>query len=434
MDFPFNTFVKPYEKPATPEYYNKFFNPNICHVCKRRLETCQEFFKVCECNMISYCSDEHKKIHQKQHHDLCDAILKVNGHKLLLDISNISIVEWVNIKKQLLKLVQAEVQRELEPYEVQMFLFVKSCFVCHTQPDREGFCKNCHCINYCNDHKYALHLHKHFCSQLELGLSLELDIIKLSNSEYPKMTFIDNFPNLDKHLCNMLEFIKQYVLKPEQNTWFTYEFVCTDYMSGPLTVFYGITEMQLISDSSKKPKPFIIHIITAKFMDTFNLPAWELLIHLFNISLIVVMIEPKLNKELQNSTNTLCGLCERRSNTLLFEFYPLLYDDYVKTPSYKSPNLIVGFNVKFSENWSESIHTIQAQNCPLFLTTKSQLKAQKIIKDIYQVIMGDMVTAPCHVNKFCGYMPHRDSNTEYVYFLNKCLITYKNLYGRWART
>ncbi|XP_032668954.1 uncharacterized protein LOC116843050 [Odontomachus brunneus] len=285
MEIPCYSFIKPYDQPIERECYNILFNPNICHVCKKRLGTFK-FIKVCKCSMIFYCCDEHKEIHQKQHQDLCDAIIEVNVHKVLWDTCSRNIVEWIDRKNRLLELVQAKLQRKLKLYERQIFYFIKSCFICYGRPERNGnFCTICYCINYCNAHENALHAHKYFCSRLELSLSLDLGITQ--NFEYPKMNFIIDFPNPYKHLCDMIEFVKQYALQPGQDTWFIDEFILTDYTTNPLTVFYGITEMQLMDHSSKKTKPFIIHVIDAKVMDTYNLPAWELLMHLFNTSLIV---------------------------------------------------------------------------------------------------------------------------------------------------
>lgn len=416
-----NTHLKSDSRPLIPAYYNQYFNPNICHVCKKKLDG--PYLKVCECSMISYCSEEHKQIH-REHDDLCNAIRKVNGYKLLWDIGSLNITEWVDRKKGLLRLVQAELKRELELYEVQIFLFAKSCFVCHVRPEQEeNICKKCYCVNYCNAHKDVLSIHKH-CSRMELGLSLDLDI---NRYDFPKMSFINKFPDCNKHLCNMIEFIKQYVLESEQNFWFTREFVITDYSTKPLTVFYGLTEMQLISPSKKD---FVIHVIGANSEDTLNLSAWELLLHLLNfpLKLKVIIIGQKLyNKTELFTYDNVCEICARRPSKLQFEFYSLLYHEYVKSLSYQQPNVIVGFNIKLDESWCECIRIIQSQNCPLILTAKSRSQALRNT-DIINKILDDVIEIFYNIkNKFRGYIPHRDSDTELIYFLNKHLNLYKNL-------
>lgn len=48
-----------------------YFNPNVCHICK----TTSDGIKKCKgCNMISYCSKEHQKLHWSSHKDLCKSL------------------------------------------------------------------------------------------------------------------------------------------------------------------------------------------------------------------------------------------------------------------------------------------------------------------------------------------------------------------------
>lgn len=64
-----NIQVFEYRGQCTAEYYNQFFNPNICHVCK---SVDRGNLILCDgCCLISYCSQEHKTQHYTEHKRFC---------------------------------------------------------------------------------------------------------------------------------------------------------------------------------------------------------------------------------------------------------------------------------------------------------------------------------------------------------------------------
>ncbi|XP_011139396.1 uncharacterized protein LOC105183155 isoform X2 [Harpegnathos saltator] len=52
-----------------PYQYNSFFHPNLCHVCKLRNNG--NLIECNQCRLISYCSEEHRLLHESEHSRIC---------------------------------------------------------------------------------------------------------------------------------------------------------------------------------------------------------------------------------------------------------------------------------------------------------------------------------------------------------------------------
>ncbi|XP_014474154.1 PREDICTED: uncharacterized protein LOC106744172 [Dinoponera quadriceps] len=91
-----------YDGPLTPDRYNKFFNPNLCHVCKEKdtgnLITCDQYYT------ISYCSMEHKMLHHPEHEQICRTVKKNLEKDPQWRIRKLNPNEWFQSRKLSLNL------------------------------------------------------------------------------------------------------------------------------------------------------------------------------------------------------------------------------------------------------------------------------------------------------------------------------------------
>lgn len=112
------------------ELQNKFFYANVCQVCRsrRNLVPCKR------CKLISYCGEEHRKEHWIQHKDVCKITMNmttVKGKTNLFDgLATTNQEVWLKTKIDLLTNAKLT-KRKLLGFEEQMFLFPKTCLVCH---------------------------------------------------------------------------------------------------------------------------------------------------------------------------------------------------------------------------------------------------------------------------------------------------------------
>ncbi|XP_011149384.1 uncharacterized protein LOC105189153 isoform X2 [Harpegnathos saltator] len=384
--------VNTYRGKISSIYYNKFFHPNICHVCKFN-----GIVKMCnKCYMISYCSEEHKKLHAREHEDICKIIVKSLNANPEWFTRSIPLKDWIESKKKLLNLVKVHLQRELLPYEVQMFMCAKSCFTCQKQIDLLC-CTGCYSVNYCVDHVKEYHEYHYInnCKQLALSLNLDIADINFSFDEDIMQKFL-NFPDDQKPFDNMLSFFAQYILKVDRRnrSWTHEDYISSDYISGPLTIYNGMKKANLHLDKLIFERPAytcIIHIIAANIVDRKSLPAWELLLHYLEKTvetLIIIMIGPELQSE--------------------FGFQP----DF-KTGT-----------------WSRCLLALQTQRCPLLLTAKSQIEMNENMSEIYEVLKKtekDLNATFSDLNEYCALRPYRDFDTNNLFFRNEYMLILKNL-------
>ncbi|EFN78537.1 hypothetical protein EAI_02357, partial [Harpegnathos saltator] len=126
------------------------FNPNICHVCKSVNAETSSYILCDQCCLISYCNVEHKMAHYVEHKDICKIITQLSKVRPQEDDKRYKDwQEWIQSRRELIESIKHRLDRPIEPYEEQMFLWSKSCNVCHQQAELKT-CQMCFSVNYCD--------------------------------------------------------------------------------------------------------------------------------------------------------------------------------------------------------------------------------------------------------------------------------------------
>ncbi|EFN82482.1 hypothetical protein EAI_00186, partial [Harpegnathos saltator] len=317
------------------------FHPNICHVCKKTREVVN-LITCNRCFMISYCSEHHKNLHFLQHHKICAAIEKfLNNNPQYLTRRFSEVVEWYKAQNEFHQSVKEDLGRNLEGYETQMFEFARSCLICCQQTGLSS-CKKCLSVDYCLEHKEEFE-RKHerlSCDHFTLWLRLELPDVQYENTDSLLSKFI-MFTNIRRPFNNMIKFVKEYI-QDGRDEWNAFDYIYSDYVSGPLSVWYGIYYADL-SDVLLTKSTYIIHIIEAGPIERNGLLAWEMLLHFFpNIEeLIVVLLGTELKFEF--GRQEICPRCIRKKKKFIYEFCSTTYSDYKASGVYRRADLIVCF-------------------------------------------------------------------------------------------
>lgn len=422
-----------YIGPYISKYYNQFFNPNICHVCKS--EDINNLTLCDRCYMISYCSERHKTIHQTQHKEICELIVRFATEKpwIVNTYGPVNLYRWGKAKKKFMKLIGQNLFRQLEPYEEQMFMSIKCCFTCYKLYGI-SVCKKCYSVNYCNEHAQNFRKnHGQFtCTQLTLSLNISIATMtdlpaRLTHNFFK---FVDNeVSNLypDDTLLLIMNFLRT---KKEERAivkWTAADYVLSDYISEPLTLFYGVKSAELLHPLHAIDV-FIVHIIVTNSLDKNYLPAWKLFLHGFPKiqKLVIIMIGLKLKPEY--SYDELCEFSNSGTKILSFIFIPNLYHVYAASSKYMRPNVIVGYQIGFDQEktWPKCIKAVQAQACPLFLTCSDGFLVHKCVREIQKILNTDTPHLELK-NLFKSLAPHRDLWADDVYYRNTHIIIYKNL-------
>lgn len=416
-----------YHGQRTAERYNQFFNPNLCHVCKSsnrgNLISCDQ------CCLVFYCSEEHRTEHHSEHEESCWIILWILQVRPKKDTHKFgSWQEWIESRKSLMELIECNVRRPLKSYEKQMILWTKSCFVCHRQTELQT-CQRCFSVNYCDKHANDFRTKHNYgeCDRLVLSLNIDIETIsgKMSTLSY------DFLKSARKrgHFAEMLEFCLEYlVMQRADEDWLAEDYVQSDHLSGPLTVYSGLERINSLG--ILRNTDVVIHVIAANSTDRDSLAAWEILLHLVTElqNLTIVMIGPKLTYEY--GEYGLCELCKDTNSALDFFSVPMLYHDFVRSSrECREPNIIVGFHAELNkgETWSESIKVMQSQSCPLLLTSSCGRKLQNDIIKIQKTLNISRNPFFKGRNLFGGLAPHRDLDTGDTYFRNEHFIFFDDL-------
>lgn len=402
--------------------YNKFFHPNLCHVCKYKK---QDKLKLClGCSMISYCSEEHRIQHQPQHEEICKAIKKLKNLQLTCGMTK---NEWITHRKNNLQDIQSILCRTLKPYEKQMFLLAKSCEVCHEQHMVKLGCYTCVSINKCNEHMSNEVTHK--CADLMKSLRLDIyDFMERKDEKIPSF-YLPAVINDDiVKVANTKTFVE--LSKPYDDNndinWKFFDYIFSDAISGPLTLCNMMINQKL-TELIKKNRTFVIHIVTGSLTDKQSLSAWEIVLHMLFLrtELRIIMIELEL-ESIDDETWDVCDICRASEKKLCFEIYAMLYKEYTQCSYHVPPNIIIGLQAEPDKLTANTIKTLQNQNCPLLLTTITADIAEenvaKINKDLSIFLSPLMIMK----NKFQSHRPYRNLEEE-VHFHNQCVIFYDKL-------
>ncbi|XP_014480917.1 PREDICTED: uncharacterized protein LOC106747671 [Dinoponera quadriceps] len=417
-----NIQVFKYHGPYTVEYYNQFFNPNTCHVCKT---VDRGDLILCDrCSLISYCSEKHKIEHHTEHEEICTIITRLGLQKDTRNYSNWQ--QWIESRNEFMAAIQQNFHRPMKSYEKQMILWSKSCVVCHQQT-RLQTCQKCFSANYCDAHAGAF-TKKHDadkCERLMRLLNIDIEIIS-GNTTGISYAFLESV-NEKKHFAEMLEFCVDYVLISRKDVnWLAKDYILSDHLSGPLTIYSGFKRNNILF-FLKKSK-IVIHIVAATTVDKDSLPAWEILLHLIPklTELVIFVVGPDLTY--YSDKHKLCKLCSDSKKSFSFTVISMLYHDYASSPEhYIRPNLIVGFHAEFnmSNIWSKSIK-VMVELCPILLTS-SEKDAGNSLEEMKDILSTNIEPIFNGKNYFAGLAPHRDIETGDTYFRNEHLTLLSEL-------
>lgn len=335
---------------------------------------------------------------------------------------------WVNLKNKNMRKIKLVIQRDLTLCEKRMFLFAKSCLVCRSRYNLSA-CEHCLSVYVCPEHKLPT---QHSCAELLLSLKLDrYHTYHIDDNEKIPVKYM----TLDKDaVCDMDAFVRLYLEEKGrecmQNFCNFRNCIYTDTFTGPLTLIYGMQRAELFHELQKK-KSLIVHIIAQE--DTISqrdLLGWEIVLHKMNFNKKVLLVEV-IGPNVQENVNVhkLCYACRGKSNVYLSKAYTTSYHKHTNYQFYKPPDVIIAFDV---ELWNEKtmmdiIIAIQRQNCPLFLTATTDIKENDNIIVIQEALESRVNPVVRGENKFASLRPHKDEDSDAVFYRNRYLTVFRNL-------
>ncbi|XP_011145818.2 uncharacterized protein LOC105186970 [Harpegnathos saltator] len=403
--------------------YSDFFNPNICHLCKKP-ERLEEEDNICpSCNMILYCQSEHELVDKENHEQICGILVTIS-YKYMEMWKTFGYIQdfWIRSRKNLLRLVKRELQRDMKPYEIQMIMFAKSCFLCHHQLHRNlRTCTECYCVNYCSEHKESFNiLHSPNCAGLKSCFEVDRDIFRgmISQKRFIDIN-VDVFNKVE--IVNIQKFLDSFATFKDEYLFYFY----SDYLSGPLTLYYGMKNVNL----HIKKSPYIIHIIAATVLDARYILAWEIILHALPQTrnhLKVILIGPEMQEACENVK--VCSVCKHNQKTFEFQSYRMPLSNYVNTIlKLHLPDVIIAFEADIS-TWDLQtvISKLKEQSCPFIVTAASRAKCEANIGMLKLALNASLADLIPTENKFSSLKAYRNFEND-VSYRNKFLFIITSL-------
>merc|ERR1719369_998995 len=162
-----------------PIVAGRHFYWGCCYVC-RRTSSQQKVMKRCSgCKAMYYCTPEHQRKHWKRHKRLCSYIsvaAETGGvDSFFANQADTSSSDWCRFRMNAVKTCEAVLSRQLAMDEKELFLFPRSCRLCHCVQDEMYDCVLCFCVSYCSQQHRDEHSEQHqqVCQQLQLCLAAD---------------------------------------------------------------------------------------------------------------------------------------------------------------------------------------------------------------------------------------------------------------------
>lgn len=396
--------------------YCTFFHNNLCHVCKSP----NDQLKICgNCKTLAYCSKDHQKQDWKLHKDICKVISTTEN-----DFSDFPVKTYEDF--QTIRYIrctawQNRLNRPLENFENQMWMFPRVCAVCYSK-DVKIDCKNCLSVLYCSDEHQASYedMHRHYCDLLKL--SIDFDTYQIVNEFKINNVKINNIPGDVKTLPNNLYDLMNLYNKDlfEVESRILSIKIC-DYGSPAANILYCFERSGRLKERKLEKKDLSIHLVGADIVEISWdwIVVFEMMFHWIQTleTFNFVLIGPDLDDSLpiKDFSDELCNSCRERNVKASCRFYSKMYHDIVD--DLDIPDLVVAFNSGLhaydESSWGQSI-CVLTKNCgvPLLLTAYTSKELQCDVDIVLKNTSKELkVILEPQRNPFSCMRPMRDFNT-----------------------
>lgn len=351
--------------------------PNECFVCKQRnVHPCKK------CNMISYCSDEHRQRHLSNHESLCETVSKILKERKLTNlyekIQVNSLTDLIECKKEISCEVQQKLGRPFRADEEKLFRNPRLCCVCFEgNPEKLRSCSKCTAASFCNKHNFSF-IHERACRIIRNKIQW---LLKNGNlDEYASKCLAENIGQKTRILgpddsppLSLTEYFDSY-LKFSKPMPLNQKVFLSNYCTLVLTVF---SALKAIPDSIRQETIIFVDVKDAISGVSFS-RYWETLLHLLpeiKILRIVYFDGPKARR----TEIPLCDKCRTRKKRLFTESKIITFEQYVNdNDNCLQPSLFCSFNVRFNvlinrnEKVDQVVERWKYAKCPVLFTTQTE--------------------------------------------------------------
>ncbi|XP_043478097.1 uncharacterized protein LOC122508678 [Leptopilina heterotoma] len=336
--------------------------PNECYICKSR-----ENLIRCECNMISYCSEDHRQQHLSIHEEFCTAIKELLKKKgithIYQELNTIDGFEWIKkrdkIRKEIIRQLKG-LEGTLSPLENFMFYTPRICYECCETKENLINCPNCPIASFCKEHEES-ETHEEYCKVMNTYLNVLTTAEKLNID----LDFLSSgFPFTGEKGDSLDELTVTYkTIDMDPYVFISSE--CKIFLTNFIDLTSKINNaLQKIHDTF--PEELTIHIDDFTYdISVGVVNFWEFLLHL-NPGIKKLKIVMTTSRDASRLKKSICKNCHLEKRNFILETLEKSYEDYMLEENYQEPNLLfyVQINIK---SISERLNKWSELNCPIIL-------------------------------------------------------------------
>lgn len=391
------------------------YYPNDCYVCKTRTS-----IKRCSrCQLISYCGEVHQKQDWQSHKEFCGVISK------LMKITNFSHIyqglagcfpeNWTLARTEMISRVSSILDHSLQPHEIQMLNFPRSCFICFdTTQENLTNCPNCPLVSFCKKHPFSP-LHNKECSKINSCYTFEIECANYQERTLEALLQILHEPWMEISFPNSsYEFLAQTLNPMIELNEMTRKYLML-FISPSLTILSAMQKLNYVPSST-----LTIDVQTRAELN--NYPQhWEILLHFLpNVKYLKIGLDRESVITIEQDVR-LCEKCTRQKRKLI-----TVTKSNSESEDYETPDLAVLMNIKAREDDSDVTWEIltafwSAFNCPLIFMSGTETHAKRLRKKFNSPEWRRLICFNGH-NNFSSGCLYRSSDNWMIGEENKFLL------------
>jgi len=200
----------------------------------------------------------------------------------------------------------------------------------------------------------------------------------------------------------------------------------------PLSVLYGVEQAGLSSGPVEEAESLTIHLVGARLAEMRHLVGWEIIAlrlpKLKSLHIVFIGDEVATGSFPPTFTYKSCEAQKERPDLeVRYTFQPpMLYQNYVKSPSFVQPDVVAALDCgfKFYPSWDASIPSLVPESgAPCVFTEFTLNDTKDNLAKVERLVKNLDVTMPCRRNPFCSRRPVRCSDKSGNYVKNSVIFS-----------